>query len=155
MRNDPLAAATFLVQEMVKAGYDYEDFGYASREEAFEDIYLLWEKCKMAISESPISFAMHAANRKPLQFDSERAKSLRNYNRFLNLAYYMYTLTFPKPCGLPTESLGPILGVSPKRVSDFRNMGVKDGYLELRAKHHFGPGGGRATCYAFHTNRQK
>jgi hypothetical protein len=120
-------AIPILKQVLDAHGYSLTDLGYESEGAAIDDLEALWENRKMALREAPLEAAVRMAKAKPIEFQTTRISE--NYQLFLNIGYRLQEMRGDEFIVLPVVRLGKILGVSWRRVTDYRRYAKKDGYL--------------------------
>ena len=126
---------------------DLRVLGYQSAEEATDDLETLWDKVKLGASEGPLAAALRMADRFPVKFRTNRLSTI--YQRFLNIGYHLQVMRGEHYISLPVDRLGEILGVNPRRVSDYRNFAQDAGFLHQIAKSCYSGNGGVATKFRF------
>ena len=122
--------------------------GFEDEESAIDELKTAWDKVALALGEAPVSAAVRMANAFPVRFQPRRISPI--YHRFLNVAYHLQLLRGEEYICLPVHKLAQILGVTPTRVSDYRNNAIQDRFLQLEAKACWNPKGeGSATKFRF------
>lgn len=125
-------AIPILEQILDVQGYELSDLGYDSEGEAVDDLEALWENRKMALGEAPLEAALRMAKNRPVTFQTNRISE--NYQLFLNIGYRLQEMRGDDYIVLPVVRMAKILGVSWRRVTDYRRYAKADGYLRDVAK---------------------
>jgi hypothetical protein len=87
------------------------------------------------------------AERSPITFQTNRLTTI--YRRFLNICYQLQVMRGNDYIVLPVDRLGQILGVNPRRVSDYRVFAQDEAFLHEIAKSCYSRNGGVATKFRF------
>jgi hypothetical protein len=102
----------------------------------------------------PLKIAVERARREPLELRNERPEK---YAKFISIAGWLQVEMGDHHIMLPVEALGKVLGVSPRMVSGYRKLAIKERYLRELVSY-VPPGAGepgRATEFVFDVTRWK
>jgi len=124
-------------------------------ETAYECFTHAWGRVRFRGDEGPLEQALAKAKAYPLSTARERGRKMPKYDRFVSVAGWLQVTVGDRNILLPVRQVASLLKTVPCRVSIWRELAKKDGYLAEAKAHvfHGKLGVGRATEFRFDTQR--
>jgi len=124
-------------------------------EAAYEFFAHGWGRVRYRGDAGPLEQALARAKAYPLSTARERGRKMVKYDRFVSLAGWLQVTVGDRNILLPVRQVAALLKTVPCRVSIWRELAKKDGYLAEAKAHvfHGKLGVGRATEFRFDTAR--
>jgi len=120
-------------------------------ETAYECFAHTWARVRFDSDEGPLEQALAKAKARPLSTAREHGRKMPKYDRFVSLAGWLQVTAGDRDILLPVRQVAALLSTVQCRVSIWRGLATKDGFLTVVEPHNRGRG--RATRFRFDTSR--
>src|SRR5262245_36267830 len=88
-----------------------------------------FRKVRAAAGQDPLMSALWLSKERPVM-EGKRFSYLKNFTLFLTIAYHLQRIQGDGVVYFPCHRLAPLLGVTPRIVSQYRQMAKMYGYLK-------------------------
>jgi hypothetical protein len=124
-------------------------------ESAYEYFTYAWDRVRFDADEGPLQQALAKAKAHPLSTERLHGRKMPKYDRFISVAGWLQVTAGDRNILLPVRQIAALLGTDKCRVSIWRELAKKDGFLTVAEPHVFYRklGTGRATRFRFDTSR--
>lgn len=128
-------------------------------ESAYEFFTYAWDRVRFHADERPLQQALVKAKAYPLSTTRVHGRRMPKYDRFVSVAGWLQVTAGNRNILLPVRQVAELLSTDKyrtdkHRVSIWRELAKKDGFLAVAKQHVFRSGGvGRATEFRFDVSR--
>jgi hypothetical protein len=106
-------------------------------DEIYERFIYTWDRIKFSGDQNLLAVANDLAQETPLEAErsGRRSGALTGYSEFVSVAGWAQVLRGDQPIYLPCKLVAALLNTNTMRVTRWRSLAIKHGYLEIVAEH--------------------